>query len=234
MNDLASRISTPITEWKDGARTNYITNHDEAAHVTGGFTGRYPASMMGDDDAWIAKKSKTLGTLSMVSGSSTVDLPQFRLLQKGKFAFDDYAIDWSVIAQNESKHSADFFGDLSKYITENNAFAFHNMNAGIVNHVDNTNKVITILRTDGKKKIYTIINLNHKSFDQGYDFGVDVKGPLKIVLNSDSPKYGGSGQIERTLPNNTLQISSAGMHGKPGRITLPSLPAMSAIVIEGR
>jgi 1,4-alpha-glucan branching enzyme len=232
MADLRRRLRDPIGSWHEGARVDYITSHDEAANGRGGFTGEYPATLLdGGGDWWVQRKSEVFEGIVMTSGSATMDMPQVRLLQKGNFSSNP-AIDWSLRANPVSAQTNRFLGDLSRYVSQNRAFAFGNMSPSIENHTDYANHLISLVRTDGGKKVYVLINLSHESFDN-YAFGVDARRELKLVLDNDDARYGGSGRLEARLPGRALPVSATGMHGKSGSVTVPFVPPMSVLVLEG-
>ena len=162
-----------------------------------------------------------------------MDMPQARLLQRGNFS-NQPGIDWGLRGSDSSSAANRFIADLSRYVGSNKAFNFRNLTPGLENHVDYSNHVISLLRTDGHKKIYVVMNLNHQGFSN-YSFGVDTGGrPLKVVLNNDSRAYGGTGWLEQGALFGSIAVSSAGAHGKPESVVLPYLAPMSIVVLEAQ
>ncbi len=230
MNDLRNKLRNPIEHWHEGSRVDYITSHDEAANGRGGFTGQYPASLLGGDSWWVQRKSEVFSGLVMTSGAATMDSPQARLLQRGDFS-NNPGIDWSLRGNPASEQSSRFLADLSHYVDANKAFNFSNMAPSLENHTDYDSKVISFLRTDGDKQVYVVINLNDRGFDS-YCFGVEAVDSLRLVLNNDSNDYGGSGELERRATDKMIAVKREGLHGKPHTAVLPYLAPMSILVLE--
>jgi 1,4-alpha-glucan branching enzyme len=231
MNDLRQRLRNPLENWHEGSRVDYITSHDEAANGRGGFTGEYPATLLdGGGDWWVERKSEVFSSLIMTSGSATMDMPQLRLLQRGNFSSNS-AVDWGMLGNPAAAQTDRFMGDLSKYVGANKAFNFRNMSPEIENHTDYQNHIISFYRTDGTKKVFVLINLSHLSFDN-YAFGVNAQGSLRLVIDNDAVRYGGSGRLEAAAPGKSIQVNPVGMHGKSASVVVPYLPSMSVLVFE--
>ena len=231
MAALRRALRDPIENWHEGSRTDYTTSHDEAANERDGFTGQYPASLLeGGDFWWIKRKSEVFDGLVLTSGSSTMDMPQMRLLQRGNFSHSP-GIDWNLRGNTASEQAGRFLADLSRYVTSNKAFNFRNMSPEIENTTDENSKVMTLMRTDGVKKIYIIINLNDRGFDD-YRFGVDTSNSMRQVLNNDSTDYGGSGNLEKKAGGHLIPVEPNGMHQKPHTAVIPYLAPMSILVVE--
>lgn len=232
LNILRERLRKPW-DWGEAPRINYLTNHDEAANARDGATGSYLASLLnGGGWDFVVKKIKAWNTLAMTSGSSFMDMPQLRLLEEGSFNGNP-DIEWHLEKFSSQSQTNTYFSDLSHYVQGNDAFAFQNFHANIENHIDNNNKILSLLRVDKKtgKKIYIIINLSHKEFSN-YRFGVDVEGSLKVVLDSDQSKYGGSNRLMDMTNGKPLNIDPQGEHGKPQSVVLPHISPFSAVVLE--
>lgn len=219
-------------EWKEVARTRYVTNHDEAANGRGGATGRYFATLTGGD-ARTAGKTRAFSALAMTSGSSYLDLPQLRLLQEGNF-YANPAVEWgretaTAAAQNTSR----FFADLAKYVQSNPAFAFKNLHPDVENHIDPAAKIVSMLRInkDTGKKTYVVANLGDGTFDN-YRLGVEVKDDLKVLLDADAKKYGGSGKLDGNGVNRVLTTDATAVHGKSRSVEIPFVAPYDVIVLE--
>lgn len=219
-------------EWKEASRTRYVTNHDEAANGREGATGRYFATLTGGD-ARTAGKTRAFSALAMTSGSSYLDLPQLRLLQEGNF-YANPAVEWaretgSAAAQNTSR----FFADLAKYVQSNPAFALKNLHPDVENHVDHATKIVSMLRIDHAtgKKTYIVANLGDGSFEN-YRFGVEAKDQLKVVVDADAKKYGGSGKLETSQSRGILTTNATAAHGKSRSVEIPYVAPYDVIVLK--
>jgi len=141
-------------------------------------------------------------------------------------------VDWGLRGNTISAQTDLFLGDLSRYVGRNKAFNFSNMTPELENHTDYDNHVISFYRTDGAKKVLVVVNLSHNSFDH-YAFGVNTSGDLKLVLDNDAVRYGGSGRLEELMPQRSLRIDTgSGMHGKSATLVVPYLPPLSVVVFE--
>jgi 1,4-alpha-glucan branching enzyme len=221
-------------DWREAPRVQYVTNHDEAANGRGGATGFYPATLL-RGGSWFHAEKKTIafGSVTMLSGTAYLDMPQMRLLQEGSFN-SNAAVDWSLTKHDSQRKVFNYFAALSNYYKSNPAFAFKNYHPNIENHTDaaNGHRVISLYRFDRQtnKQIYALINLGHQSYTN-YSFGVHQQGPYKIVLNSDAAQYGGSGKLE-SLGINGVQTFGPGSHGKPLSVQIPWLGPYSTVIIE--
>jgi len=221
--------------WKEAARVQYVTNHDEAANGRGDTaTGKYVATLLGGGSWYYAeKKTLAFGSITMLSGSAYLDMPQMRLLQEGSFNKNSF-VQWSLRKKTSQRQVFNYFTKLSHYIKNNQAFAFHNFHPNIENHVDNAagHKIISVFRRDKAtgKTIFAITNLGHQGFAD-YRFGVHKNGTYKIVLNSDHKNFGGSGKLEASGVT-TIQASDQGMHGKSHSLGIPWLGPYSTVVVE--
>ena len=218
-------------EWKEAARTKYVTNHDEAANRRDGATGEYFASLVqGGGDYYAQGKTKAFASLSMLSGSEYLDMPQLRLMQRGNF-YANPGVEWNAPPGAESVRK--YMGALTRYVTARQAFAFENLHPHIENHVDNENKVISLLRIDQAtgKKFYAVVNLSHKEL-KDYSFGVDAAPVYRVGFDGDASVLGGEGRLKKALPGGNCVVSPEGMHGKEARVTIPVIAPYTTLILE--
>ena len=88
---------------------------------------------------------------------------------------------------------------------------------------DNQQSVIAFLRRDAKGKMVMVVCNFNPVLREGYEMGVPNAGSYKEVLNSDDPKYGGSG-----VTNGTVRSRKGAMHGFEQHVSL-TLPPLSTL-----
>ncbi len=196
----------------------FITNHDITGNPEGGATGAYPASLLDYEPHIVSSRLKAWGALSAFSGSAYIDMLQMRLLQKGNL--DNPEIEWQNLKRDEVRDFSDFFARLSRIITSEEAFAFKNLSrAGVINHADSINDVISIIRVSNSKKFYAIINLSDRQI-QSYRFGVD-EGTYSVILDSHN-----------SYESFNFSSNNGSYHDKKGSIIIPKLLPFQVIVFS--
>lgn len=234
MDRLRNAIRGPF-EWKEAPRVQYATNHDEAANPRDGATGKYLATLL-NSGSWyyVERKTTAFGALTMLSSSAYLDMPQMRLLQEGSFN-DNSAVEWGLKDIESQKNVYTYFADLSKLVRDQPAFAFHNYDADIENHVDTEDgrRIISVRRKDNAtgKTFFGIINLSHVG-TANYKFGVNATGAFKMALDSDAKAYGGTGELAKRLQSGVILANGPAMHGKSASVVLPYLAPYAAVVLE--
>jgi 1,4-alpha-glucan branching enzyme len=218
--------------YKEMAQAPYVTNHDESANKGQGATGAYFVSLVdGGGNFHSYGKTRVFNSLAQVITSYSEDTPQLRLLQRGSLNTNPN-VDWSRMNDPEVKNFLKFSAAYTRLVDEDPAFAFQNLKPDLLNHMDDQNKISSIVRTDRVtgKKIYIVVNMNYKDY-QDYRIGVDFDHKPSVVLNSDSKDFGGSNQLENKT-GGTLSISSDGLHGKSHSTSIPYLAPYSITVFE--
>lgn len=211
----------------------YISNHDEAAHFTGGATGAFPATLLaGNGEADARGKVTAFDAAAMVIGAYSEHTGYARLMQPGSMS-NDPTLDWSRLKNPDVRNHARFLADLSKYVNQEPAFAFENLHENLENHTDYANKVASVLRIDRRtgRKIYVLLNFSPNTF-RNYRFGVADQKPLRLALDRDSREYGGSGRNEDASREGDLPALDASLHGKPHSVSVPYLAPYSVVVLE--
>lgn len=209
--------------WNEATRVTYVTSHDEAANRRDGATGAYLATLLGGGGwEFVEKKTRAFAALAMLSGTAYMDLPQIRLLQEGTFTADP-AIRWGHRALASQRRVYDFFSHLSRAVISRPAFALVNHHPNVENHTDYDNRIISLERIDFStgKRIYAVINLSHRAFEN-YAVGVSAAGRYRAIVDSDAQGFVGA----------TLDTHGRGSHGKPHSLTLPRLAPYGVLVLE--
>ncbi len=219
-------------QWGRVPMERWITNHDEAANRQPGASGEYVATLLkGGTWEQIESKTKAWGTLGMLLGSVYLDMPQMRLLQEGSFN-NNAAIDWDLLRLGSQASTDAYFTQVSLVFRDGAEFAPKNLHPHISNHVDEDNKVISLLRIDYKtgRKTYAIINLSSRTF-HNYRFGVDASRgkAFSVLLNSDDSQWGGGGTLKI---GSDLFAHATSLHGKLNALELPELAPRSAIIVR--
>ena len=91
---------------------------------------------------------------------------------------------------------------------------------------DNQQSVIAFLRRDATGKMLMIVCNFNPVLRQNYEMGVPNPGSYKEILNSDDPKYGGSG-----VTNGTVRSKEGEMHGFEQHVSL-TLPPLSTLYFQ--
>ena len=91
---------------------------------------------------------------------------------------------------------------------------------------DNQQSVIAFLRRDAEGKMIMIVCNFNPVLRENYEMGVPNPGSYKEILNSDDPKYGGSG-----VTNGTVRSKKGEMHGFEQHVSL-TLPPLSTMYFQ--
>jgi 1,4-alpha-glucan branching enzyme len=219
-------------EKKEASRVQYVTNHDEAARRRDGATGQYIASLLGADGPYyVEKKTMAFGSVAMLSGAAYLDMPQMRLLQEGNFN-ENPAVDWTLMRRDREKRVYGYFAELSKLFAREDAFAVQHLGASVDNHVDSSEgyRVVSFERSDGQRTWLAIVNLGHVGINH-YQVGTDAHGTYRLAIDSDSRRFGGSGELENRLGTGILVADGVALHGKQYSVSLPYLAPYATVLI---
>ena len=147
----------------------------------------------------------------------------------GQFIEWDYkkGLDWLLLDYEMHRWLQDYARELNKFYKKNSPlweidYSWEGFN-WIVSD-DNTNSVIAFMRTDKKdEKIISVCNFT-PVLRKDYKIGVPEGEAYELVFNSDSKKFGGSGErIKKTYKTNDGE-----MHGYKQFIEL-TLPPMTTL-----
>jgi 1,4-alpha-glucan branching enzyme len=96
-----------------------------------------------------------------------------------------------------------------------------------IDYGDHANSVLTFIRKGHDKKNDLIVALNFTPvLRENYRLGVHKAGKLKEIFNSDSVKYGGSGQL-----NKNLKVEAIASHNYKKSVEL-TLPPLGVVIIH--
>jgi 1,4-alpha-glucan branching enzyme len=219
-------------ETNEASRVQYVTNHEAAARRRDGATGQYIASLLfADGPYYVEKKTMAFGSVAMLSGAAYLDMPQMRLLQEGNFD-ENPAVDWALMRRDRQKRVYSYFAELSKLFARESAFAFQHLGATIENHVDSSEgyRVVSFERSDGQRTWLAIVNLGHVGINH-YQVGTDAQGTYRLAIDSDSRRFGGSGELENRLGTGILVADGVALHGKQVSLSVPYLAPYATVLI---
>jgi 1,4-alpha-glucan branching enzyme len=230
---------TDSWKWRRAPMQRWITNHDESANKQPGASGDYVATLLkGGDWSYVIAKTKVWGAVAMTTGAFYLDMPQMRFLQEGNFNHNP-DLDWSLTQRTDVRGVDDFFSALTKLVRDLPEFAARNLHPHISNHIDNDNKVASLLRVDFAtgRKTYVIVNLGSREL-HNYRLGVDAsRGKnFEILIDSDSAAFSGLGRLEKmgfaVKHRSRLTPSSETLHGKTQSLLLPVLAPHSMVLLR--
>jgi 1,4-alpha-glucan branching enzyme len=194
-------------------------SHDEVVHGKGSLLTKHPG------DRW-----QQFAGLRALFGYQWSQPGKALVFMGCEFGVNDewnheQELDWSLLALPEHRGVQMWVADLNRFLAETPAMAeLDNDPAGFrwVVGDDAANSVYSYLRLarDGSPVLF-IANFT-PVVREGYRVGVPVPGEWREVLNSDDPRYGGSGVVNGSVPADP--ISTHG-YDQSVQIRVPPLAA---------
>jgi len=92
---------------------------------------------------------------------------------------------------------------------------------------DRKNSVFAFMRTDGEERVVCVYNFSEEAFTE-YELALPEPGRLKLLLSSDSKRFGGRKDKYQPLPKKGLKTQNKELNGMPYSAVL-SLPKNSAL-----
>jgi len=142
----------------------------------------------------------------------------------------DAALDWMLLAYDSHKKLRDYVGELNRIYKKHPAlWEIDSSWDGFrwVDEKDIDHSVISFLRTDKKGRQLLAVCCFTPVRQDGYRVGVPRGGKWRVVLNSDSEKFGGaSKRIRRTVTSSAVPF-----HGFENSIEL-DIPPLSVLYLE--
>ena len=141
-----------------------------------------------------------------------------------------YSMDWHLLQYDVHKGVQDFLRDLNRMYTTHPALyekQFSPQGFQWISYDDHANAVLAYIRKghDTKNDLVVLCNFTPVPRKE-YRIGVPKKRAYKLVLNSDDPKYGGSG-----FELSSFKISKTASHGFDQSISV-SLPPLSVLILK--
>ncbi len=201
-------------------------SHDEVVHGKGSLLSKHPG------DRW-----QQFAGLRALLGYQWSQPGKALLFMGSEFGVNDewnheQELDWSLLALPEHRGVQLWVADLNRFLAQTPAMAeLDNEPAGFrwVVGDDAANSVYAYLRLarDGSPVLF-VANFT-PVVREGYRMGVPVPGEWREVLNSDDPRYGGSGVVNGSVP--AEPISTHG-YDQSIQIRVPPLAAAFYVPVD--
>ncbi len=213
-NDITFSLAYAFTE-------NFMLplSHDEVVYGKNSIIGRMP----GDEWQRFANLRLLYGYMFTHPGTKLL----FMGGEFGQYKEWDFqgSLDWNLLEFEPHKKLQNFYKELNKLYKTTPALyenAFTSKGFEWISLDDNENSVISFIRKgkNPKKDVVVICNLTPNILKK-YKIGLNTKGKIKEIFNSDLEKFGGSG----VLNSKEISIKKSPWNGKThsAQITLPPL-----------
>ena len=208
---------------------NYVLplSHDEVVHCKGSLLDRMPQ----DDWRKYANLRALLGYMYAQPGKKLLFMGA-ELGMKGDWDHDG-ELDWSLLSEPAGKGLFRWVSHLNRLYGRETAL--HELDANPdgfqwVDCRDSDASILSLLRRDSSFENEVLVVCNFTPTPRkGYRIGVPMDGFWKLLLNSDSRRYGGSG-----YPGvRGKWTSEKGFHDRPFSITL-TLPPLGVLFLKLR
>ncbi len=199
-------------------------SHDEVVHGKGSLINKIP----GGYNEKFAGVRAFLGYMYAHPGKKLL----FMGSEFGQFIEWDYkkGLDWLLLDYEMHVLLQDYTRELNKFYKKNSPmweidYSWEGFNWLVSD--DNDNSVIAFTRTDEKgDSVVAVCNFT-PVLRKDYKIGVPDNDAYEIVFNSDSPKFGGTGEKIKK----TYKVKKGAMHGQENHIVL-TLPPMTTIYLK--
>ena len=195
-------------------------SHDEVVHGKCSLINKLP----GDYEEKFANLRTFYGYMTAHPGKKLLFMGQ----EFGQFIEwdENKPLDWMLLGYDKHRQLQAYVKDLNAFYRETPAmweidYSWEGFQWIVPD--DNQQSVIAFLRRDAKGKMVMVVCNFNPVLREGYEMGVPNAGSYKEVLNSDDPKYGGSG-----VTNGTVRSRKGAMHGFEQHVSL-TLPPLSTL-----
>ena len=195
-------------------------SHDEVVHGKCSLINKMP----GDYEQKFANLRTFYGYMMAHPGKKLLFMGQ----EFGQFIEwdENKPLDWMLLGYDKHRQLQAYVKDLNAFYRETPAmweidYSWEGFQWIVPD--DNQQSVIAFLRRDAKGKMVMVVCNFNPVLREGYEMGVPNAGSYKEVLNSDDPKYGGSG-----VTNGTVRSRKGAMHGFEQHVSL-TLPPLSTL-----
>ena len=195
-------------------------SHDEVVHGKCSLINKMP----GDYEQKFANLRTFYGYMAAHPGKKLLFMGQ----EFGQFIEwdENKPLDWMLLDYDKHRQLQAYVKDLNAFYRETPAmweidYSWEGFQWIVPD--DNQQSVIAFLRRDAKGKMVMVVCNFNPVLREGYEMGVPNAGSYKEVLNSDDPKYGGSG-----VTNGTVRSRKGAMHGFEQHVSL-TLPPLSTL-----
>ena len=204
-----------------------VLSHDEVVHLKCSMLGKMP----GDTDEIKLANLRMAYTFFMTHpGKKLLFMGQD--FAQGREWSEERELDWWLLGKEIHVQLNDYFRELLKLYRKYPALyeLDHEWNGfEWINADDNTRSIFSFIRksSDGKKCLVCTMNMTPVDRDD-YTVGVPVAGSYKLVLNSDEPRFGGTGTFDA---KKTYKAIKGECDSMPYHIAFP-LKGFSAAIFE--
>ncbi|ABG03292.1 1,4-alpha-glucan branching enzyme [Rubrobacter xylanophilus DSM 9941] len=201
-------------------------SHDEVVHGKGSLLGRMPG------DRW-----QRFANLRAYYGFMYGHPGKQLLFMGGEFAQErewdsGSQLDWHLLEGGENRGVRDLVADLNALYRATPALHqvdFEPEGFEWVEGGDAEQSVVSFLRRARNPEDFVLVVSNFTPVVRhGYRVGVPASGPYAEVLNTDDPRYGGSG-----VANGELEAEEVPWHGRPFSLRL-TLPPLATVFLRPR
>ena len=198
-------------------------SHDEVVHGKGSLLSKQPG------DRW-----QQFAGLRALYGYQWSQPGKALLFMGSEFAVNDewnheQELDWPVLQFEEHRGVQQWVKDLNRLLVEQPALHRRDNDPSGFRWVvgdDAANSVYAYLRLDGDSPPVLFVANFTPVVREGYRLGVPVDGSWVEVLNSDDPKYGGSGVV-----NGTVEADAISTHGYDQSLEIRVPPLAAAFFV---
>ena len=198
-------------------------SHDEVVHGKCSLINKMP----GDYEEKFANLRTFYGYMMAHPGKKLLFMGQ----EFGQFIEWDEKkpLDWMLLGYDKHRQLQNYVKDLNRFYRDTPAlwqvdYSWEGFQWIVPD--DNQQSVVAFLRRDSAGKMLMIVCNFNPVLRQDYQMGVPNPGSYKEILNSDDPKYGGSG-----VTNGTVRSKKGERHGFAQHVSL-TLPPLSTIYFQ--
>jgi 1,4-alpha-glucan branching enzyme len=200
-------------------------SHDEVVHGKGSMIGKMP----GDDWQKFANLRALYGYMFATPGKKLLFMGG-EFGQWGEWSHER-SLDWHLLDAELHRGLLDCVGDLGRLYQEEPALHAGDVDPAGWEWIDASDweqSVVAFLRRtpDGSRNCVVVCNLTPIVREQ-HRIGVPVGGRWTEVFNSDSERYGGSGQGNA----DGVEAEPSSYHGRPHSVQL-TLPPLSVVILR--
>ncbi len=185
--------------WSGQNKVVYHEDHDDAGNAQN--TARTMetavnfASLEGLTRAYAEARCRCVCGLSMLSAGTPMFLMGEEIASASPMPYDnflEFRDDFPAERAGAGRFMFKFYQDVIAFRRKNRGLRSHDLD---IVHMNNANRLISFLRTDGTERFLIVASLNNQPFTNGYSIVSAHLGDVRWqeVFNSDAAVYGGSG-----------------------------------------
>ncbi|WP_235299611.1 1,4-alpha-glucan branching protein GlgB [Portibacter marinus] len=198
-------------------------SHDEVVHGKGSIISRMP----GDDWQQFANLRLLYSYMYTHPGDKLLFMGN-EIGQRSEWNFNE-SLEWFVLDYTLHKGIQQLVKDLNQLYVEESALNEKNFSPDgfeWISYDDHQNSVLSYVRKSEDESVLVICNFTPNVL-HGYKIGVPGKGKYKVLLNTDSVKYGGSGSSKKRVYSTIAEKS----HGREYSLEM-SLAPLGTVILK--